>query len=213
MPSEHIQKAFTGKRNTILLFGVFRGDAVMTQHIDIYKNIHKALRYVMFEFSRLMAKHDIGSSDSLVVLQEHFNDLSAFLKEHGHHEDEFFHDALQDQFPDVYASLSKQHEKAEALWQSMESKKAILFSPKAINAAEWHRFYLDVNQFIASYLEHLHYEETVVLPLLWQATSQEELLHRLTAMLNKFSEGNRARSKKYCLLSCNSDELGEMGYL
>lgn len=181
---------------------------------DIYKTVHKALRCALFQLSSRIAKFDPSIDDNLDEIAHEFEELSSFLKDHGSHEDRFFHVFLEKKHPNVFDSLQRQHEHSEIDWRAVEEDARRLFeNGQRPDSHDWQRFYLRFNNFVVSYLTHLQYEELVALPLIWEVATNEDLMKGLMEMFKTFTPEHKARSKKWCMLSCNLSELKAMGYV
>jgi hypothetical protein len=188
--------------------------ATQVRKMDIYKNVHKALRFLMFRVSVSMGKYDPAIDSNLSHIKADFDDLSGWLKEHAVHEDTFFHTLIEKKHPATVAALENQHAQSESDWREVEEDADRIFgSSQMPDSADWHRFYLKFNQFVTSYLTHLQYEELVALPILWECASDEEIMIGLQGMFKSFTPKTMERSKKWLLQSCNLSELKEMRYV
>lgn len=198
------------------LFVNLTGEKYMTVTIrmDTYKTVHKALRFLLFRISTNIAKYDVKYDTSFAYIKSDFDELAAWLKDHGAHEDTYFHGFLRKKHPATLAALDYQHEQSEIDWRDVEDEAQRIFEgDQKPDAIQWHRFYLKFNHFLTSYLTHLQYEELVALPLLWESATDEELMNGIQNMIKSFTPKAVDRSKKWLLLSCNLSELKQMRYV
>jgi hypothetical protein len=85
------------------------------------------------------------------------------IHDHGRHEDEFIHPLLRRHLPALAADLDRQHEVLDDL---------IVVTMGALTLPDPNRPF---QRFTSENLRHLDHEETVVLPLLWQAVPDQGL--------------------------------------
>jgi hypothetical protein len=182
--------------------------------IDIYKSVHKTLRFFLFKVSSSIGKYDPLLDSNLSEIKADFEELSAWIKVHGEHEDRLFHTLIEKKHPNIFDSLQRQHDQSETDLRVLEEDAAGIFeSSQKTSPADWHRFYLKFNQFIVGYLTHLQYEELVALPLIWEVASDEVLMQAIMEMHKTLTPEDIARSRKWCLMSCNLSELKAMRYV
>ena len=166
-----------------------RAVAILTTlHHDLYGSIHKALRAFMCDTLVRVGRidvHDRADSD------EALDQLTAaldFLSAHIRHEDDFLRPAIESRQPSGADRVGSEHAAhADTVTRLREDGDA-LRTARGTNAVVMaQRLYLDLSAFVAETFEHLHHEETVLSPLLWQLFSDEELaaIHaRLRASLS-----------------------------
>lgn len=155
--------------------------------VDVYIRPHKAIRSALYNTAI-----EIGTLDeslSLSASQKILNNAKAAIKmllEHGSHEEAFIHPLYRERIPSSALDLLERdhvvHEqKLNLLGASIDELEREI-SDKGLAC-----LYKNLNNFIASYLEHLELEESQ-LPLLWKHYSDVELMHLLQCF--RASEGD-----------------------
>lgn len=177
------------------------------QKVDFYTLIHKAIRRRLFLVSIQIGRTDFDEEESFSELRQEILSVIQLLKEHAHHEETYFHPLIVNALPEV--SLDSEHQHHEKSLQAIESRLTeISLSPQKTEL--WLMLYSDFNIFIANYMQHLATEE-LIMPVLWQHYSQEELLKALQTMLQSFSEQYLKESMDYMLPALNFHEKSLLG--
>jgi hypothetical protein len=144
--------------------------------VDPYTSIHKALRSMLFEVSRLAGTTDFLDESATREAIAAIRSRLSLVKEHGQHEDAVIGPALEVASPHLAAGIVADHHQQEELLARIEPTLAgieAVQGPARIGAAlEAYRL---VNDFIGAYLAHLNHEEVVILPVLWGRYSDDEI--------------------------------------
>lgn len=144
---------------------------------NVFNNIHKALRSMLFDVHGKVQQTDFASLEAATVIEE-LKYVLACYDEHADHEDRFIlanaskHDAT------LAEELEKDHETDHWLsdelrrhiaeWTSAES------DDKRTTAGK--KLFYALNDFIAFNLYHMNKEETHLLEVLWENYSDMEIL-------------------------------------
>ncbi|RZU02959.1 hypothetical protein [Rivibacter subsaxonicus] len=155
---------------------------------DTYRNIHKALRALMFDTLARIGRVDIEDREDLDATLARLDRLLAHLRSHVAHENEFIHAAIEARRPSAAQTTAGQHV------EHLASIAALADEAQALRAAAVDqrpplalRLYRHLALFIAENLEHMHFEETTNNATLWALYSDAELdeIHgRLVAHLD-----------------------------
>ena len=148
--------------------------AVMTvtqpqQRVDLFTHIHKGLRKGLFELGVQAGSCDWTDRDNVDAVAVTWAPLAEFLRCHTTHEDEFIFRLLND--PTLVPH--DDHRDLDDLLADLDERLAALQIEAGQDAGL--RWYRDLMRYTAATLQHLHVEETVVLPALWHACTDEEL--------------------------------------
>ncbi|MEV6317141.1 hemerythrin domain-containing protein [Streptomyces sp. NPDC051776] len=167
--------------------------------IDLYRNVHKGQRARLFALAV-----DVGSADpeAMKDVAEQCLEITQELREHADHEDTFIHPLLRNRAPQVAEALDAEHVRLDAALAELDVHARAL---PAVSAEErpdaQHRLYLSLNELISAYLAHLHAEETVAMPALWNYCSGDELGAAFQAFLDSRTPDERALDMRRMLFA------------
>lgn len=141
---------------------------------DIYGNVHKGLRRTQCLLLSRLGANDFGDGAATEKLLADLRRLLAMAAAHVKHEDTEIHAALNGR--GIATDLiDEQHEDHHAAFRLLEDRIAAVEA--ASDRTEAGRaLYLAFAAYIADDFAHMHEEETVTAPLLWQHFTDEELL-------------------------------------
>lgn len=140
---------------------------------SFYRKYHKFIRRRLFELSIQMAKSTVALPASFGSFMEQLEDMCNLLMHHAHIEDEMIHPLIKDWDEDLYVSLVAEHDDIEKKFLNI---KVGIKSLDEDDMDKWHEHYLQLNTFIAEYLIHLNYEETVLMPLFQEKLPEDRLM-------------------------------------
>ena len=141
---------------------------MLQQRHEMYRPIHKALRYMLYTTSRSLGIADfredgvageaVGGLERTITLQE----------AHAIHEEKHVHPQIKSKAPDVVASLEKDHQNDNKVYAELKR-----LSQEAGNAtgdrkaALGGEIYEKYNEFAGEYLGHMVLEEGDIQQVLW----------------------------------------------
>jgi hypothetical protein len=155
----------------------YKGDTEATStRTDLYDEAHRGLRRALLV--TVLEAGDVGADDDagIETLRRHWIAVAIQLRDHHDREDAFV-DPLIDRFvlharsnvDQDHATIGRGLEELDALaarlWDSGDSERG----------ERLHHFYRDLCRFSIVYLEHMAYEEEVVMPELRVALTDQEL--------------------------------------
>lgn len=143
---------------------------------DLYGCIHKGLRRAQALLLARLGANDFGDAATTEKLVADLRRLLSMAAAHVKHEDTEIHAALKARgiATDL---LDEQHEDHHAAFKLLEHRIVAVETAAAAGRAEAGRaLYLAFAAYIADDFAHMHEEETVTAPVLWQHFSDEELL-------------------------------------
>ncbi len=182
------------------------------ERINYYQSIHKTLRRLLFLFSIELGTADFTSDNEVLSLIVQFEKVKKYLDEHADHEDTFFHPFIHKQIPNECEQLEIEHRALEI--QLEEVAKAINGILKEVSALQrqnlGYSLYLSYNKFIASYLDHLHEEETKIMPKLWDKNEDNILLTPLKFFIENMTQEDFISSKNDFILAISPQEKASL---
>ncbi|MEV3987657.1 hemerythrin domain-containing protein [Streptomyces sp. NPDC049837] len=144
--------------------------------VDLYRYVHMGQRERLFALAIEVGAADTAQRDTVVSLTERCLAMTRELREHADHEDRHIHPLLRERAPEAADALDAEHIRLDAALAALDDRARRL--PKAPDEElpdAQHALYLALNELISAYLAHLHAEETVAMPALWQTSSDAEL--------------------------------------
>ena len=141
-------------------------------HVDLYREVHKGLRYALFEVVERAGSLDVADVDDLASFRELFADLDMMLRTHHAHEEGATLAAMISSYaPDCEAELAAAHEQSEERLGELRSMVADLH-----DAADAAALYDRLALFTTDYLAHMRVEEHDVMPRLRAGATAEDLM-------------------------------------
>jgi iron-sulfur cluster repair protein YtfE (RIC family) len=141
---------------------------------DLFTLPHKALRAWVGACATALGGLDTSNlaASTTVITQLRF--LLTDLGEHGRHEDDFIVPVLDQHLPDLADRLRGEH---TALESSIATLSSLIgeFEQSPSTTLQL-SLYRELRGFEGRNLAHLDFEETVIMPALWQAVTRDDLL-------------------------------------
>jgi hypothetical protein len=143
---------------------------------DVYTNIHKTLRNMMFQTQVALGAVDPADGPETEAALSRVRELLAVCRAHLDHENEFLHTAMERRHPGSSTRIAEEHVEHEKAIERLEGEVfAVEQSRGVARAPALLGLYRRLGLFIAENLEHMHYEETVHNAILAAAYTDEEL--------------------------------------
>ena len=143
---------------------------------DIYREIHKAMRLALFGVTTAAGAADPADDAAVAALVAEWHRVTFVLDGHHRHEDDFCDVHVQAHAAHLRDELEAGHRAADAGLAALRAAAGGLTSaaPPA-RAGLLQAFHLDLADFTATYLQHLRFEESAVMPALNAAMTDDEL--------------------------------------
>ena len=159
--------------------------------IDLYRNVHKGQRALIFELAVELGRTDCGERQEFAMLAGRLRDAILELRKHAENEECFIHPLLHSRAPEIAAALEREHERVEAGFCELEQQLSQAGSPGREPVAPGRDLYLAWCRLVSTYLAHLDAEESVAMPALWQTCSDHEILALIQAFVASRSAADR----------------------
>lgn len=185
--------------------------ALETVTFDIYRDIHKGIRYGLFGVTQAAGEVDPHDRDAVQVVAGRWTDLVGVLVAHAEHEDDFIQPVIEQFAPEYAAEIAETHPRLEAQMAELE-----VLADRAADACSeqarllTHRLYLGLASFTAQYLQHQEFEEFEVMVMLSQHLSFDELLTIDNAIVASIEPDMMARSAALMLPAMNIEDQTEL---
>jgi hypothetical protein len=136
--------------------------------VDLFTTVHKGLRVLLFETTRLVARTDFADDHECSVAVVATTELLRWLDEHSAHEDAVIMPRLSELAPELHSALAAEHARVDGLAHVV---KRLL--PRFSGADTAQRIALGVRlhrrlgRLTAEHLAHMEREETEANRVLW----------------------------------------------
>ena len=154
------------------------------QRYVIYRNIHKAIRHMMYSTALALGSADFHDKRSMQDSLEQLRGTIILLQEHAEHEETFVHPTLESRVPGITKTFEENHEDDERIFDRMRELgsqiEAVVDYDQKV--ALGNQLYGIFNTYIGEYLGHLDREEAELEQALWDHFTDPELAdldHRL----------------------------------
>ena len=181
-----------------------------TKRYNVFKNIHKGLRTMLFSTQMKWQQTDFTSPEAASMVAN-LETVLYYYDQHAGHEDHFILSKIIQQEPQIAAALEEEHVVDHELSQNLRSllnhgKDAA--SNETREAAAAAVFYA-LNEFIAFNLYHMNKEETILLPLLWKHFSDAEILGMQDNILASINPEILIEESRWMMRSISDTEIQE----
>lgn len=179
--------------------------------IDLYRDIHKAIRTELFTVTLQAGNVDPASRSGRVEVANHVDTVIEMLVGHAHHEDTFVQPSIEQHLSDLAEQIESDHVRLERWMDDLKNQ-----AYEAVGAQgpaqrdEVHRLYTDLAAFTGSYLAHQDLEERVVMPALDEALGFEAVLGIHVSIVSSIPPDQMAQALAIMIPSINIDDRTEL---
>ncbi len=164
---------------------------------DLFTHIHKALRLALFDVTVRCGRTDWTAPDEVADLAGRWRPLLALLRAHTAHEEDHILRILDLYDPATTEAPGDQHGDLDDLLDDLAERfDMIVEQPEP---AAGLALYRDLARFVASYLPHLHDEETRVMGRIWECCSDEEIAATRQRFMEEITPDLQATTVEYML--------------
>ena len=152
------------------------GPRITSASWDVYREIHKAIRYALFGVTIRAGATDAANDAAVRSLLAAWDDVRSVLVGHHAHEDEFCDPLIEQHAPQLRAELEEAHELSDGVIARLQATASRIAASQ--DEDRWsllRSFHLDLADFVGQYIDHLRFEEDLVMPALNAAMTNEEL--------------------------------------
>jgi hemerythrin-like domain-containing protein len=138
---------------------------------------HKYVSFELSELERLIAKTDFNDNAQVSKVKDQLLSLENMLKGHSAWEDGSIHEFLRKKGSNLHESIENDHKQHEEMFKQFKNKlKDIIDCNDHTEKLKLgYEFYLAYRLFVAESLNHLHKEETIIMPELHKLYTDDEL--------------------------------------
>tara|TARA_B100000378_G_scaffold236026_1_gene202727 strand:- start:100 stop:861 length:762 start_codon:yes stop_codon:yes gene_type:complete len=155
--------------------GFMTNTPILAQRYDLYGSVHKGLRRTQCLLLTRLGANDFTDAAATEKLLADMKRLLSMAAAHVEHEDREIHAALHERGIGT-GHVDEQHDDHREAFTIIANKIAAVENTKGAARVEAGRgLYLTFAAYIADDFAHMHEEETVLCPILWQNFSDAEL--------------------------------------
>ncbi|MEO8695748.1 MAG: hemerythrin domain-containing protein [Acidimicrobiales bacterium] len=179
--------------------------------LDLYRDVHKGIRYELFGVTLAAGQVDPGDRDAVAAVSGRWRNLVGLLITHAEHEDEFVQPVIELHAPSLAEVIAVAHPELEAQMAALE-----VLAERATDAGVCerrlavHRLYLGLASFTAAYLQHQEFEELRVMPAVAAALGFGEVLGIHGAIIGSLTPEQMAQSGSVMLPAMNVEDRVEL---
>ena len=146
---------------------------------NIFNNIHKALRAMLYDTSLTLQKTDFTNENEANIALQKLELAVGIFEDHAMHEDSHIIPILETEAPGLALSFENEHVEdhrlGSALVESMKNYREQA-DPESKRRTGY-QILLAFQEFVAFNLYHMNREERMINPVLWQFLSDEQIFH------------------------------------
>lgn len=148
----------------------------MTATYDLYGPIHKGLRLALADLQVRLGSTDFENPDAAAAVLDALSAQLELSELHLEDEERFIHPALEQRIAASTPALVEAHDHHRHSFDELRRlTEAVAAAAPGQKQAAGRLLYLRFSRFVADDFAHMHHEETVTLPLLQSAFSDDEL--------------------------------------
>ena len=177
----------------------------------LYKDIHKFVRKHLFTFSEVCGQVDFTSDAAVEGYQQQMQGFLGFLASHAEREEMGVHPLLASKGLEV-GRVAHDHTEMEEEAEKLRGQVAAILAAEDASEKErlGHEHYLDLCLYVSTQLQHLNEEERVVMPLIHEHYSDEELREVVRAIYTHLPEEEFFQALPAMVGAGNAQELEEL---
>lgn len=180
-----------------------------SQRLNVFNQIHKGLRALMFDTAIIAQQTDFGDNAQAAPVLAQMELLLSLFDAHAYHEDRCILNVAEPHNPELIKEFEREHEtdlmlSAELKDQIKAYKAAFTIENKI---AIGYQLLYSLNNFIAFNLNHMNKEEQELNEVLWQGYSDEEILQMEHEIQSLIDPNKRLVYFKWMIKGINNIEM------
>ena len=146
----------------------------LKQRTEIFINVHKGLRRGLWGLALRIGELDWGDGGEVNSAGREFENVLLFLREHAANENDIQFPFLEERVPGATQKEREEHRDLDFRLDLLEKHWYQLLREQEREEAGY-RFYLEYNQFLSSYLDHMDREERELTEAFYRHCSDHEI--------------------------------------
>ena len=179
--------------------------------VDIYQNIHKALRACMCDTLVRVGALDGADAQDVAAAIKQVRELVEFCRSHLSHENEFVHTAMEARRPGSSTAIADEHAHHLAACERISALAGLVEQTSgAERTARTEDLYRYLALFAAENMVHMNLEETENNMVLWATHSDAELIALEQAIVASLSPQEKAFDMRWVIPALPADERTQL---
>lgn len=179
--------------------------------LNIYQNIHKALRACMCDTLTRIGRLDGGDAQEVREVLAQVRAMAAFCAGHLEHENRFVHTAMEARLSGSSELTAADHEHHVVACEKLHAfADAAELADGAARAATILQLYRYLALFVGENLTHMEIEETENNATLWATYADTELIEIEQAIVASLSPEEKMANARWMIPALNPEERAEL---
>ena len=183
---------------------------ISQKRYNVFNNIHKALRSMLFNVQMKMQQTDFCTPEANSMITE-LEKVLHYYDEHADHEDKYLLANIEQREPQITAELEKDHvvdhELSDNLRNQINRWKEGKDASERQDAAQ--EIFYALNDFVAFNLYHMNKEERQLLPLLWKHYTDMEIIGMEQQIIASINPQTLMDESRWMMRSISNHEIRE----
>ena len=176
--------------------------------INIFNQIHKGLRALLYESSLLLQQTDFLDDQEMQTAVTRVTMVADLFDDHAHHEDKFILPAIQEHEPSIVDAFEREHAMDIKLTRALKNcLQALQMASPVVRPEMANVLYKTFVQFMVFNLEHMSKEETILNKILWRYYSDGEILAIQKNILASLTPWSATNGSRWMMRGLNNPEI------
>ena len=176
--------------------------------INIFNQIHKGLRALLYESSLLLQQTDFTDDHEMQIAISRVTMVADLFDDHAHHEDKFILQVIRKHERSIVDAFEKEHAMDTKLTRALKnSLQALQMASPVVRPEMANVLYKTFVQFMVFNLEHMSKEENILNKILWRYYSDEEILSIQKNILAGLTPWSATNSTRWMMRGLNNAEI------
>ena len=176
--------------------------------INIFNQIHKGLRALLYESSLLLQQTDFLDDQEMQTAVTRITMVADLFDDHAHHEDKFILPAIQEHEPSIVDAFEREHAMDIKLTRALKNcLQALQVASPVVRPEMANVLYKTFVQFMVFNLEHMSKEETILNKILWRYYSDGEILAIQKNILASLTPWSATNGSRWMMRGLNNPEI------
>ena len=176
--------------------------------VNIFNQIHKGLRALLYETSILLQQTDFSNKEEMQVVVNRIKMVADLFDDHARHEDKFVLPAVQEYEPAIVDAFEQEHVMDAKLTRALkDSLQALQMASPLVRQDMANELAKTFMQFMIFNLEHMSKEETILNKILWRYYSDNEIVDIQNKIIAALTPWSAATGSRWMMRGLNDPEI------
>jgi len=175
------------------------------QRAEIFINVHKGLRRGLWGLAARIGELDWDDDEEVQSAGRELENMLLFLREHSANEDQIQFSFLEERAHGITRKEQEAHRELEYRLDLLEQHWYLLLRQQQREVAGYH-FYLEYNQFLSSYLDHMDREERELTEAFYRHCSDPEIEDTFKKIVERTAPADMSVMLAYMIPAMNPSE-------